>query len=107
MADGSLAGVLAWYSLIHTPPEVLGEIARCVRPGGGMALGFFAGTSIEPFDHAIVTAYRWPVEELAGLVEQAGFEVTGTRTRPDPSPRRRHHGMILARRTSDGTTQPG
>ena len=38
VADGSLGGILAWYSLIHLEPDdvpgVLTEMARCVRPGG-------------------------------------------------------------------------
>ncbi len=43
----SLGGILAWYSLIHTDPELIDSaltgFARCVRPGGGLALGFFEG----------------------------------------------------------------
>jgi SAM-dependent methyltransferase len=47
-SDGALAGILAWYSLIHTPPEELGavfdEFARCLRPGGELLLGFRGAT---------------------------------------------------------------
>lgn len=81
----SLGGVLAWYSLIHTEPNeidaVLAEFARAVRPGGGLLIGFFAGERLEPFDHAITTAFYWPVEALAERVERAGFCVTETRLR--------------------------
>lgn len=42
--DGSLSGVLCWYSLIHTPPaqlsHVLAEVRRVLRPGGSLLLGF-------------------------------------------------------------------
>lgn len=96
--DGALAGVLAWYSLIHLPPreldDVLTEVARCVRPGGGLLLGFFEGPTNEPFDHAIVTAHWWPIAELSARVRQAGFTVTETHTRTDPG--RRPHGAIAA-----------
>lgn len=96
--DGSLGGVLAWYSLIHTHPErideALAEFVRCVRPGGGLAIGFFTGPRREPFDHAVTTAYYWPVEMLVSEVERAGFAVTHTETRTDPGAR--PHGALLA-----------
>lgn len=98
--EGSLGGVLAWYSLIHVEPEqidvALSEFARCIRPGGGLALGFFAGPKLEAFEHAITTAYYWPIELLTSKVEGAGFTVTHTESRTDrPS---RKHGAILANR---------
>ncbi len=81
----SLCGLLAWYSLIHTQPReidaALAEFARAVQPGGGILLGFFAGEMLEPFDHAITTAYYWPADALAERVERAGFTVTETRLR--------------------------
>ncbi|MDO4632056.1 MAG: class I SAM-dependent methyltransferase [Corynebacterium sp.] len=57
----TLGGILAWYSLIHIQPAQLGtvleEFRRCLRPGGGLALGFFTGSALAPFEHAITTAY--------------------------------------------------
>lgn len=98
--DGALGGILAWYSLIHTAPSEIGaplsEFARCLRPGGGLALGFFTGPALEPFDHAITTAYRWPIDVLAAEIENAGFDVAHTETRTDPGVR--PHGAILAER---------
>ncbi|MCA0217525.1 MAG: class I SAM-dependent methyltransferase [Propioniciclava sp.] len=100
--DGSLGGVLAWYSLIHSEPAAataaLVEFARALRPGGGLLLGFFEGPVFEPFDHAITTAYRWPIGELSALLQQAGFTVTETHTRTDPGVR--PHGAIVATRNS-------
>ena len=96
--DAALAGVLAWYSLIHTAPEAidapLAEFGRCVRPGGGLALGFFAGARLEPFEHAVTTAYFWPIDLLAAHVEAAGFTVSRTSTRSEPGTR--PHGALLA-----------
>lgn len=99
--DESLGGVLAWYSLIHAQPTevaaALSEFARALRPGGGLVLGFFEGPEFEPFDHAVTTAYRWPVDALSALVSEAGFTVTETHTRTDPGSR--PHGAITAVRT--------
>ncbi len=77
-------------------PAVLAEFARVLRPGGGLLLGFFDGPVSEPFGHAIITAYRWPVEALTALVDHAGFAVTSTHTRTDPGAR--PHGAITATR---------
>ena len=100
--DASVGGILAWYSLIHTEPEQIGvvfeEFARCLRPGGGLAVGFFEGAVLAPFDHAVTTAYFWPVDALARIIEDTGFAVAETHTRTDPGSR--PQGAIIARRTS-------
>lgn len=90
--DGeTFGGILSWCSLIHTDPELidsaLTEFARCLRPGGGLALGFFEGPELTPFDHAVTTAYYWPLEFLAARVEASGFTVTGVDRRTDPGVR--------------------
>lgn len=50
-----------------------------------------------PFEHAITTAYYWPVDLLTSEVEVAGFAVTHTESRElGPA---RSHGAILATRS--------
>ncbi|WP_371742785.1 class I SAM-dependent methyltransferase [Plantibacter sp. CFBP 8804] len=97
---GSVGGVLAWYSLIHHHPDTIGvpltEFARVLRTGGELLIGCFVGASVEAFDHAVVTAYRWPVMELAERVRRAGFDIAETHTRTSLD--QRPHGAILARR---------
>lgn len=99
-ATGSLGGVLAWYSLIHHDPESihipLSEFARVLRPGGSVLIGYFEGSAVERFDHAIAPAYRWPAVELSRQLVVAGFEVVEAHTRAAPG--HRPHGAITARR---------
>ncbi|MGP9503086.1 class I SAM-dependent methyltransferase [Specibacter sp. AOP5-B1-6] len=97
-ADGSLDGVLAWYSLIHLRPAelppVLSEFARVLSPQGHLLVGFFNGESAEPFDHAVTTAYYWSVDQMSSLLHDAGFEVLEAETRQDPG--NRPHAAICA-----------
>ncbi|MBO0981282.1 class I SAM-dependent methyltransferase [Microbacterium sp. SD291] len=77
--DSSAGGILAWYSLIHTPPldtpAVLAEFARVLVPGGSILIGFFEGEPREPFAHAVAPAWFWSPEALAELLADAGFAV--------------------------------
>lgn len=59
-------------------------------------LGFFEGPRIEPFDHAVVTAYFWPIDAMEQELTRAGFEIVDTHARTDQGSR--PHGAILARR---------
>lgn len=99
LRDGCLAGVLAWYSLIHLHPDRIGialhEIARVLRPGGGALLGFFTGP-LARFDHAVAPAWTWPADELAGRMREAGLVVTLQDGRHDP--KTRPHGVLGTRR---------
>ncbi|OUE24213.1 class I SAM-dependent methyltransferase [Clavibacter michiganensis] len=102
--DGALGGALAWYSLIHHAPDRIGvplaELARAIRPGGGLLVGAFAGLGqapdAEPFDHAVTRAWRWSPDALAAAIEAAGFAVDEVHTRRGPGSR--PHLAITARR---------
>ena len=45
--DDQFAGVMLWYSIIHTPPagqaRIFAEAARVLRPGGHLLVGFQSG----------------------------------------------------------------
>jgi ubiquinone/menaquinone biosynthesis C-methylase UbiE len=47
LADASITGLLAWWSLIHVPDDAvstaLAHFRRALRPGGLLALGFHVG----------------------------------------------------------------
>ena len=74
----SAGGVLSWYSTIHVQPEelpaVLTGFRQLLAPSGTLVLGFFTGPGdVVAFDHAVVTAYRWPADLLAQHLTRAGF----------------------------------
>ncbi|WP_051198640.1 class I SAM-dependent methyltransferase [Gordonia shandongensis] len=98
--DGSVGGILAWFSLIHTPPAdlhaPLAEFGRCIVSGGTLAMGFFAGPAGTPFPHAITTAYYCSVDRLSEQLAEAGFSVTESRVRTVDG--QRPQGRIIARR---------
>ncbi|WP_431971363.1 class I SAM-dependent DNA methyltransferase [Nocardia sp. bgisy134] len=80
--DGALAGLVAWYSIIHLPPErvphVLREFHRVLRTGGHALLAFQAADAADTvlgFDHKVTRAYRWSPDRLAELSREAGFTV--------------------------------
>lgn len=99
-STGSIGGVLGWYSLIHHDPRSihvpLRELARVLRPNGSLLLGFFVGPSVEAFDHAIATAYYWPISALTAELESAGYEVSEAHTRTGAG--YRPHGAVIATR---------
>ncbi|MEU6976963.1 MULTISPECIES: class I SAM-dependent methyltransferase [unclassified Streptomyces] len=103
--DGALGGVLAHYSMIHTPPrelpELLDEQARVLAPGGLLLVSFFGTDGPEPirFDHKVTPAYSWPADDLAGLLADAGL-VPFARLLHDPATERGFlDSHLLARRS--------
>ncbi|MDI3403999.1 class I SAM-dependent DNA methyltransferase [Streptomyces cavernicola] len=104
VADGVLGGVLSRWSVIHTPPRdvpvILAEIARVLAPGGHLLIDFPAtdGPHVETqsYDHAVVTAYRWCPDHLAGLLRGHGLaEVSRLVLEPKPEDRRQFREVQL------------
>lgn len=103
--DGVLGGVLAHYSMIHTPPgelpELLAEQVRVLAPGGLLLVSFFGTDGPEPvrFDHKVAPAYSWPADRLAELLADAGL-VPFARLLHDPASERGFlDAHLLARRS--------
>ncbi|APX31434.1 hypothetical protein BH708_00360 [Brachybacterium sp. P6-10-X1] len=84
---GSWGGILAWYSLIHLPPEVVPDVLmtlhRALRPTGQLLLGFFDGPRQESFGHAVAPAQFWPAPRMGALLESAGFTILDLERRHD------------------------
>ncbi len=101
LSDGELRGIASWYSVIHTPPEdlprYLAEFRRVLAPGGHLLLAFFesGGDPVTEFDHKVLTAYRWPVDGLAGLAGAAGFTEIGRMLREPLEGERFRRGHLL------------
>ena len=101
--DCTLGGIVAHYSMIHTPPKELpalfNEQARALSSGGLLMVSFFATEELDvvPFDHKVTPAYSWPVDELAAIITQAGFQVFARLTDDPESDRGFLDAHILAR----------
>lgn len=84
LPDAGLAGLVAWYSIIHTPPELLpgvfAEFRRVLRPGGLLLLAFQVGDERvrieQAYGHSVsADAYRLPPDGIASMLADAGFAV--------------------------------
>jgi len=84
LADGSVGGLIAWYSLIHVPDDkvgvVLAQFRRVLRPGGPLLLAFHVGDEsqlrTQAYGHEVnVYVHRRSPERLAEWLGDAGFTV--------------------------------
>ncbi|TKA08294.1 class I SAM-dependent DNA methyltransferase [Actinacidiphila oryziradicis] len=82
LKDGSLGGIVAWYSIIHTPPEhlpvIFAEFDRVLAPGGHLLLAFQVGDEPRHLEHAYghaisLVAYRLSPDHVAEQLSQAGL----------------------------------
>ena len=105
--SGSLAGVLAWYSIIHTRPVdlpgVLGELLRVLEPGGWLLTGHQSGEGSRHLAHAYghdidLTAHLYTAEQVAETIEALGGVVTVRLTRAAERSEKRSQAFVLARR---------
>ncbi|MFJ7159200.1 class I SAM-dependent methyltransferase [Streptomyces sp. NPDC101118] len=77
--DHTLGGVMAHYSMIHTPPgelpALIAEQVRALAPGGLLLVSFFATDAPDPvrFDHKVTPAYAWPAARFTALLTAAGL----------------------------------
>jgi SAM-dependent methyltransferase len=108
IADAALAGVLARWSVIHTPPRelpaVLTEFHRVLAPGGHVLVGFSAtddpSCRTQAFDHAVAPAFRWSPDHFAAMLREAGLaEVARMVREPAPTDKRQFQEVhLLARK---------
>ncbi|WP_435823553.1 class I SAM-dependent methyltransferase [Micromonospora echinofusca] len=83
--EASVAGLVAWYSLIHIPDDevgpVLAHFRRVIRPGGPLLLGFHVGSETRLKTQGYgghpmkVHVHRREPAQMETWLNQAGFAV--------------------------------
>ncbi|MFE9691235.1 class I SAM-dependent DNA methyltransferase [Micromonospora sp. NPDC005806] len=108
--DAGLAGLVAWYSIIHLPPELLpGVFAgfhRVLAPGGHLLLAVKAGDRRirleQAYGHTVSYDVHWlPPDRLAGQLAEAGLAVHATLVREPEGFDRGPQAFLLATRPVD------
>jgi SAM-dependent methyltransferase len=107
--DGRVAGVMLWYSIIHTPPvglaRVFTEVSRVLRPGGHVLVGFQAGegtrdvsASYRRFGHEVrLDRHLFTADQVAAHLEAAGLRETARLVRRAEGSERDDQAFLLAR----------
>jgi SAM-dependent methyltransferase len=108
IADGSLGGVVALYSIIHIPPPqlptVFAEFRRVLAPGGHALVAFQVGDDellhrTEWFGRTVALDRYWLVPvRVADLLVRAGLQVRARMVRePDGPAEKVQRAYLLAR----------
>jgi SAM-dependent methyltransferase len=112
-ANGSLAGVVSFYSIIHFSDEQLArafaEMTRVLRTGGYVALAFHIGDEAihreQWWDMPVVLDSRFlPVDLVTRLLEKSGLEVISVEQRESYAPEveyQSRRAYIVAREPQD------
>lgn len=107
LKDDELAGALAWYSLVHTPPEelptVFAEIYRVLRPGGYLVHAFKIGTGsyhlANAYGHDLdLEVYQYEPDDVGALLGSAGFLEVATLTRAAFGAEKAPQAYVLVRK---------
>ncbi|GAA4913019.1 class I SAM-dependent methyltransferase [Streptomyces coeruleoprunus] len=113
LEDDSVGGVVAWYSTVHTPPELLptvfAECHRVLAPGAPLVLAFKVGDRLRHLDRAYghelsLDVYWLPPDRIAGLMGEAGL-VLDARVIREPyeseKPTQGQQGFLLAHKPTE------
>jgi SAM-dependent methyltransferase len=108
LEDGSLCGITAWYSIIHTPPAQLPatfeEFWRVLADDGYLALAFQVGNEClhieQAYGHSIsLDAYRMDPGEITDLLGSAGLTVQARLVREPDTSEKTPQAYLLAQKT--------
>ena len=107
--DDEFAGVLLWYSIIHTPPagqaRIFAEVARVLRPGGHLLVGFQSGegtrdvsAAYSRFGHDVrLERHLYTADQVAARIEAAGLREVSRLVRRAQGNERDDQAVVLAR----------
>lgn len=107
-ADGEFAGVMLWYSIIHTPaagqPRIFAETARVLRPGGHVLVGFQSGAGTQDvsaaysrFGHQVsLVRHLYTADEVVARLEAVGLRETCRLVRRPVGAERDDQAFVLA-----------
>lgn len=107
LADSALGGIVAWYSIIHTPPPQLpttfSEFHRLLAPGSPLLLAFHVGDECVHLDHAYghsiaLDAYRLSPDRIEDLLRAAGLQVGARTVREPDGSEKTPQAYLLARK---------
>ncbi len=105
--DNSLGGVVAWYSIIHTPPDDLpglfAEFHRVLAPGGYALLAFQVGDARvhlqQAYGHPVVLdAYRLSPNVVSEQLTEAGLASSAQLLREPDETEKTQQAFLLARK---------
>jgi SAM-dependent methyltransferase len=106
--DASLDGLVAWYSVIHTPPAsqpaVFREFRRVLAPGKHLLLAFQVGADHrvrleQAYGHPIaLDTYRLSPDRVAADLVDAGFEMRVVQIRQPEGPTQKNPAAYLLAR---------
>lgn len=111
VAGEARGGIVAWYSLIHIPPEhvpeVLAELHRALAPGGHLLLAFQVGDERrhleEAYGHKIsLDAYRLLPDRVAEQLSAVGLTVHARLVRDPDETEKVPQAYLMARKAPRG-----
>lgn len=111
-AGESLGGVVAWYSIIHVPPDdlphVFAEFHRVLIPGGHLLLAFQVGEEplhvTRAFGRSLSLEFqRLQPEGVAERLQREGFVVEASLVRAPDEEETTAHAHVLARKPGAAT----
>jgi SAM-dependent methyltransferase len=109
LESGTLGGITAWYSVIHTPPAELpatfGELSRVLVEGGYLAMAFQVGNERvhieQAYGHALsLDAYRMDPNETTDLLAAAGLIVEASLVRQPDATEKVPQAYLLAKKVT-------
>ncbi len=106
--DSIFAGVLLWYSTIHTPPAaqplIYAEVARVLRPNGHVLVGAQAGEGTRDVSaaysrfghHVTLVRHRYTADRISAYLAAAGLAETARLVRRPVSSENDDQAFVLA-----------